>query len=376
MGRIIALLGLCLIIAASSALAGELVYTDGVFNEDDWDEVVAVRGLPNGSGSGDGMQVGSGGNPGQYWEVTVTRDPDSAGPDNSTRLFSYNNEPLSTDDLPGYQACFTGEIDTLDISLDGIQFGGGSGGGIAPALRQGGVNYIAPGVSMPEQAWTERSFPGLTANSFIPIGSPNQHPDFSNAGGPITFGFAYAVSTPSDQTVMRTVGFDNWELRVDYAPLAPFIINAGLNDAWFNILTAGQGFFFTVFPDLGAFFLAWFTYDTERPGNEIIANLGDPGHRWLTAFGFYSGNSVLLDVELTSGGIFNSAEPAPLQEPAYGTITIVFHGCRCATLTYDFPSLGLTGTIPLQRIANDNVAHCEELNAEAALVRNFKLLPQ
>ena len=74
----------------------------------------------------------------------------------------------------------------------------------------------------------------------------------------------------------------------------------------------------------------------------------------------------MLDVELTSGGIFDSGEPAPDQAPGYGTITIVFHGCRCATLIYDFPSLGLMGEIPLQRIANDNVARCEELNAELA----------
>lgn len=33
----------------------------------------------------------------------------------------------------------------------------------------------------------------------------------------------------------------------------PFVINAGLNDAWFNPETDGQGFFISVFPGLGAY---------------------------------------------------------------------------------------------------------------------------
>ncbi|MDX1555108.1 MAG: hypothetical protein R3212_03685, partial [Xanthomonadales bacterium] len=66
---------------------------------------------------------------------------------------------------------------------------------------------------------------------------------------------------------------------------AGFQINAGLNDAWFNALTPGQGFFITVFPDIEMMFLAWFTYDTERPDPSVMADVGEPGHRWLTAFG-------------------------------------------------------------------------------------------
>ena len=151
--------------------------------------------------------------------------------------------------------------------------------------------------------------------------------------------------------------FDNYELCVH------FFINAGLNDAWFNLATAGQGFFFVVFPDIELFFLSWFTYDVERPDESIEAILGEPGHRWVTAFGAWEGDTVTLDVELTSGGIFDSAEPMVEQESNYGTITIVFHDCNNATLTYDFPTLGLSGTIELTRVTDDNVALCEKLNA-------------
>lgn len=137
-----------------------------------------------------------------------------------------------------------------------------------------------------------------------------------------------------------------------------FLINAGLNDAWFNPLTPGQGFFITVFPDGGSIFLAWFTYDTERPGAGVEATLGEPGHRWLTAFGSFSGASAVLDIELTSGGVFDSGVPMPGQV-ADGSILIEFLGCNEALVSYDIESVNLQGEIPIQRIALDNVPRCE-----------------
>lgn len=143
-----------------------------------------------------------------------------------------------------------------------------------------------------------------------------------------------------------------------------FQINAGLNDSWFNPATGGQGFFVTVFPDIQRIFLAWFTYDLERPDPGVTAQLGDPGHRWLTAFGPYSGDSAMLDIELTTGGVFDSPEPAPTQEP-YGTIEITWSDCENALVSYDIPQAGVQGAVPIQRIALDNVPRCEALNAEA-----------
>jgi hypothetical protein len=105
-------------------------------------------------------------------------------------------------------------------------------------------------------------------------------------------------------------------------------------------------------------FLAWFTYDTERPPGDVEAILGEPGHRWLTAFGPYVGNVAALDVELTSGGIFDAAAPVPAQE-IDGTISLEFDGCNAATITYDLFSAGVAGEIPIERIALDNVPICE-----------------
>jgi hypothetical protein len=141
-----------------------------------------------------------------------------------------------------------------------------------------------------------------------------------------------------------------------------FSINAGLNDAWVSADAPFQGFFFTVFPDLEFFFLSWFTFDSEQPHDNVTSVFGAPDQRWVTGTGFYVGDSVTLNVELTSGGIFNASEPLAVQQSGYGTITIVFNNCNEAVLTYAFPSAGLSGEITLTRVVPDNVALCEALN--------------
>jgi hypothetical protein len=68
----------------------------------------------------------------------------------------------------------------------------------------------------------------------------------------------------------------------------------------------------------------------------------------------------MLDVYVSSGGVFDSAEPAVGPPVLDGTITITWQDCSTATLSYDIPSAG-QGVIPLQRIVNDNVVLCESL---------------
>lgn len=137
-----------------------------------------------------------------------------------------------------------------------------------------------------------------------------------------------------------------------------FVINSGLNDAWFNPATSGQGFLLTVFPDRKEMFLAWFTYETERPPENATARLGEPGHRWLTAQGPYDGHSADLTVYATEGGVFDAAEPVTSSAPV-GTMTVEFADCFEGLITYDITASGVAGAIPIQRIANDNTALCE-----------------
>ncbi|MDH3788655.1 MAG: hypothetical protein OES53_08835 [Xanthomonadales bacterium] len=146
-------------------------------------------------------------------------------------------------------------------------------------------------------------------------------------------------------------------------PVDSFQINPGLNDAWYNDMTGGQGFLITVFPDVRQLFLAWFTYDIERPPDDVNALLGEPGHRWLTALGPYEGNTAKLTIFVTEGGVFDSAVPVPSTDPdGDGILTIEFADCEEAMVSYTINSLGISGEIPIQRIVLDNVSLCETLS--------------
>ena len=150
----------------------------------------------------------------------------------------------------------------------------------------------------------------------------------------------------------------NGRLNVTEAEPA-FQINPAVSDAWFNPLTGGQGFFIIVWQDIQTIFLAWFTYDTERPPEDIEAFLGEPGHRWLTAQGPYDGDTAMLDVFMTAGGVVDSVEP-PVDLPVkVGTMTIVWTGCNEGLLSYDLTTPARSGDIPIERIVLDNVAACE-----------------
>ena len=151
----------------------------------------------------------------------------------------------------------------------------------------------------------------------------------------------------------------NGRINVIGAQEPTFLINNRLSDAWYYPETSGQGFFIIVWEDIQTVFLSWFTYDTERPPEDVTAHLGEPGHRWLTAQGSYDGDTAELTVNLSSGGVFDASEPAVGPAEEVGTITIVWTGCNEGLLSYDLPGLGLMGDIPIERIALDNVPACE-----------------
>jgi hypothetical protein len=92
----------------------------------------------------------------------------------------------------------------------------------------------------------------------------------------------------------------------------------------------------------------------------VAAEIGDPGHRWLTAFGPFSGASATLDIEWTAGGVFDAPLPATTQS-LDGTIELEFTGCNNGTVTYDLGASGVTGVVPIRRIANDSIPLCESL---------------
>ncbi|MSQ98806.1 MAG: hypothetical protein EXR85_05860, partial [Xanthomonadales bacterium] len=176
--------------------------------------------------------------------------------------------------------------------------------------------------------------------------------------------FIGAIVNFDDSSSADNTNVDNGTITVTASGI--FAINNGLNDTWKNLGTPRQGFFITVFSDIvlpsrpqPVMFLAWFTYDVERPSAGVTAVLGEPGHRWLTAFGAYEGDTATLDIELTQGGIFDSGTPEPTQTPGYGSISVKFTSCSDGVVTYDIPSGGVSGTMPIVRAVPDNAVLCE-----------------
>ena len=142
-------------------------------------------------------------------------------------------------------------------------------------------------------------------------------------------------------------------------------LNSGFSDTWFDPATPGQGFVVSVLPIQRRVFLAWFTYDIERPPEDTTALLGEPGHRWLTAQGGYEATTANLTIFVTAGGVFDSTDPAASTDPAGdGSVTIEFLDCSEGLLTYEIDSLGIQGEIPIRRVVPDNIALCETLAAQ------------
>ena len=181
--------------------------------------------------------------------------------------------------------------------------------------------------------------------------------------------FASAVVNDRIYAIGGTTSFGNphvgMNLAEQYTPAAAtpdFLINAGIDDAWYNPATPGQGFLVSVLPVIEQVFVAWFTFDTGRPPEDVQAILGDPGHRWLTAQGPYSGNMANLTIFETVGGVFDAAEPPAVTDlGGYGVMTIEFADCNNGLVSYEITSLGISGEIPVERIVLDNLPLCEIL---------------
>jgi len=179
-----------------------------------------------------------------------------------------------------------------------------------------------------------------------------------------TYHFTVQTETdPHENNQNKVISDRSAEVVATTTGEAPaFLINAGLKDAWFNPVTDGQGFFITVFPDIGVVLVAWFTYDTALPPEDAIANLGDAGHRWLIAVGPFIDNEALLDIEIASGGLFDT--PSEITRVMDGSIKLSFDDCNAGTVEYNIPSIGREGSVPIQRVAKDNIVLCEILNEE------------
>ena len=130
-------------------------------------------------------------------------------------------------------------------------------------------------------------------------------------------------------------------------------INAGMDGAWADEDTLGQGFLIDAHPnpDGGNFiFVAWFTY-----GDDMAS-----GQRWLTAQGDFTGSTAAIDVYETIGGRFDDAQAVNVGK--VGTMTIDFTDCSNALLTYSLTDDDLADDMEISRLIPGGQALCEELD--------------
>jgi len=129
-------------------------------------------------------------------------------------------------------------------------------------------------------------------------------------------------------------------------------INAGMDGAWFDSGTPGQGFFIDAHPDpegSNFIFVSWFTYGEQTAS----------GQRWLTAQGGFEGSTAEIDVWETTGGSFD--DPEPVSRTKVGTMSLDFTDCSNAQLTYSLPADSAEGDIAITRVIPGSQALCEEL---------------
>ncbi len=358
---VLVLAGVIGMLASSLALA-ETVYSDTEFDfENDWSlygPYIIPDDAPNGGFSAEQSPVN--GNPGAHLEVTMTRPTADLGTAVAVWGAVINDtfvwDPAAQSDGPLGRVDF--QIDAWDGGAWSLAVKQGDYVWMALTRRKFGVNDAW--VTLSIDCLEEEDFAPLPGSEFVVEDQP-LHPDFSMNGAPISFGIGAGLSCPttSDCTQVIPVLFGLDNLLVTARP--PLMINPGLNDAWYEPVTAGQGILHVVYPALEAIFVAWFTYDTERPPDDVDAILGDPGHRWLTAQGGYTGDTAVLDIYLTRGGVFDSNDPPPDPPEIVGTMTIEWCSCESGRLAYDMPAQNLKGLIELERITPDNVSLCEAL---------------
>jgi len=127
-------------------------------------------------------------------------------------------------------------------------------------------------------------------------------------------------------------------------------INAGVDGAWFDSDTPGQGFFIDAHVDgegVNFIFVSWFTYGDQTAS----------GQRWLTAQGGFEGSTAEIDVVETTGGSFD--DPEPVSTTKVGTMSLDFTDCSNALLTYSLPADSAEGDIAITRVIPAGKALCK-----------------
>lgn len=138
--------------------------------------------------------------------------------------------------------------------------------------------------------------------------------------------------------------------QVAIAQEPPMLVNFGINGSWYEPATSGQGLVLDLVPSSNLLAAYWFTYPETGGGRE-----------WYLAVGDISGDRVEFTVYQTKNGVFDQV--SQVETNAVGSASLHFSSCSQATWSYTLDTGGISGEIPLQRIAPDYL--CDEFLALA-----------
>jgi len=128
--------------------------------------------------------------------------------------------------------------------------------------------------------------------------------------------------------------------RITVAGTAPSIpINAGVSGTWFDPSRPGQGFVLDVVPAINSLIVGWFTWSATEAGR----------HDWISAIGPITTGSATVDLQRSTGGLFNSATP-PVVTTSVGSATFRFSNCENGTVTFQRSDINASGTIAIRRV--------------------------
>ena len=228
------------LVATMSALA-DVTYSDGTFNDSDWQLVLFSSGT---GGTYVSSQRTAYGNPGSYRKIDISVNGSSGAvvAQSGAELRPTAVYPPPTPaPAPGpatnewgvqfhvaavYNPRTMGAISSIDSSEDALYLGGapGEGQGTGPAVRQRdstGVlrTYVATTITNRPSTWSHITLTGLLATNFSLLGGATTfldgtgHPDFSANGSALQFGYWRGNSTQGTG-YSTSAGIDNWTIIV------------------------------------------------------------------------------------------------------------------------------------------------------------------
>ena len=187
-----------------------VIISDETFLDSDWEAIKIHDNTPQQDATFQAYQVSSGGNPEAYRYVSHTWTGDGAGSKQIAVAHIY------TPSL--YNPSEQGPISTIDCSFDAIFIEYVNPYAVAyyPIIRQDGSYYKYNYRNVVAQTWQTFSFLEIGAFDWVRLypDSGPEHPDFSELGAPIYFGYATYNGTSGNHTLTTESGIDNYLVEI------------------------------------------------------------------------------------------------------------------------------------------------------------------